>query len=1391
MTISEARNNLLQNWKNLGGRKNVIEALRNSFKGLLNVLKPVKDAFTEIFPPITAKKLYSLSKQLKDISSRFKISEKTASDLKNTFKGLFAVADILRQLFVSVFKGVFSLSGNVTSLASKILSITGAFGKLIAMLDDYIKKNDLINSSIQKVTSTINKIIETVRNFVKTLQKKLRIPSLEKLTEAFPKLLKIIQKPFSYGALSNLAKILDAILDKTNKASKAIDGFFTDMSASMKKIEESMSRNPFVKVLKKLWDICVDIAKKISKVIGKSFETLADKIESLNAEDFLAFFNSLVLLIKTIGVSKIFKDLGERVESFQNIIDRIAGVFDGIKDAEYGIVEILNSVRGCFEQYQKKLKAETLKVIAIAIGILAAAIFLLSTINAKELKNAIEAISVMFIELISGMAILSKISKNSNDFYRASSTMIALSFSMLILSSALKKVSVLKPDELKSGLLGIAGTMAIMVASLKLLGKDEKKVIKGAAGIIAFSVAVRILTKACITLSKLSWENLIKGLVGVGILLAEISLFLKFTKFNKKTIAVSSGIVILALAIKILANVCKDFSEMSWEGLAKGLSGIGILLAEISAFANLTSKTKHIISTSISLTIMGAALKIIASVLKDLSVMRWEELAKGIAGISGALASIVSALNLMPKDAINKSIALTVIGSSIKVLSYCLKEIASMSWEELAKSLLGLAGALTSITMALNFMPKNMVKIGTGLLMVSASLLVMSKALTVMGSMSWEEIAKSVTTLAGAMAILSVSLILMKKTSAGASALLIASAAISVLVPSLKALGSMSIGEIAASLIGMAGAFVVLGAASAVLGKMLPQIFALSVSIALIGAGIAAVGVGLVFAGLGLQEIAVGMLALGPSITVLTTEFLAALGIIYSSMDSVLIPLSKKSGELIAQLLKSLLKSVIESLPEIKTLIFDVLKIIFDVALEALKLSKGYIPKMVEYILDLVVNILKSITKKLPGLIKAVVDLLVALFTGVINALNSVDPEIFVKGILGLAFITAMMMALSYIAGLVPGAIAGALGASAVIAEITVMLAAFGALAQIPGLKWIVEEGGEFLQSIGTAIGQFLGGIAGGFASGMSSKMSRIGADLSDFMMNAEPFIEGAKKIDSSAMNGISALADAVLALTASNVLNGITSFFGIKASLSEFGNELSVLGRGLSEYYRETKNVDGSSIEKSSKGIAALFDMTKHIPNRGGLIGLVFGEKNLKTFANEFPKFGLAIKLYSQKVSDIDSTAVIKSAEACEILFDMLKNVPTTGGLMSMIFGETDVLGFAKNLSGFGSHLKKYGKSVKGVDVKSISNSAKATEALSTMVKNLPTNQSVNPVISWFTGQKNLVKFGETLELFAPSLKRYSVSIKGLNGKLVINSAKATEALSTMVKNLPTNQSV
>ena len=129
---SDARNELLRLWKENGGREILIEAFRNSFEALGKIIKPISEAFRDIFPPTTSEQLLNLTNGLKTFTERLKIGDETADKIKRTFAGLFAVLDMVKDAFLFVFKvagKVFGLFGGPT--AGGILELTARFGDFL------------------------------------------------------------------------------------------------------------------------------------------------------------------------------------------------------------------------------------------------------------------------------------------------------------------------------------------------------------------------------------------------------------------------------------------------------------------------------------------------------------------------------------------------------------------------------------------------------------------------------------------------------------------------------------------------------------------------------------------------------------------------------------------------------------------------------------------------------------------------------------------------------------------------------------------------------------------------------------------------------------------------------------------------------------------------------------------------------------------------------------------------------------------------------------------------------------------------------------------------------------------------------------------------------------
>lgn len=1304
---ADARNKMLQDWKDLGGRTMMIEAVKNVFEGLVSVVKPVREAFHEIFPPMTGKQLADITERVRDLTAKFKMGEESSKNLKNTFKGVFAVLDIVGQAFKAVAGGVGELIGLFLPAGNGVLSLTGSFGEYLVKLDETVKKTDVFG----KAVSTVVDIVKTAITFVKTAGEKVK------------EFGKAAGEKFDFPGFELFHSFLERVHDRMAQIGDGAGKMKSGVIVAFEMMGEALEKCKFLKVMEALWIAVKVIAGGIADAVGTMMGTLAEKLGNADFSGVLDILNSIAVGGIAVSISKFLKSVTEPLDGLNGVLEGVTGILDG--------------VRGCFEAYQTNLKAGTLLKIGAAIALLAGSIVAISLIDSDKLSASLGAITVLFANLLGAMAIFNKISSDTGKVSKACTAMIAMSVAVSILAGALKKVSDLDWGELARGLVGIAGLTAIVVASSKAMVSGQKQVMKGATSLIIFGVAIKILASACKDLSRLQWDELGRGLTGVGVLFAEIAVFLRVAKFNGKMISTATGIVILSAAMKVLASACKDFGQMEWSEIGKGLAGIGGLLAELAVFTNLAGNAKHVMSTGVALIAIGAAMKIFASAVKDFGQLQWDEIGRGLTAMGGALAEVAIAVNLMPK---------------------------------------------------------NMIGIGTGLVIVGGALEIIANCMSKFGGMQWEEIGRGLTVMGGALAELAISLNFMKGTLGGSAALLVASGALAVLAPVLSILGALSWEAIAKGLISIAGAFTIIGVAGAVLTPLVPTILALSGAFALIGVGVLTIGAGLLAAGTGLSALAIGFTALATAGAAGATAIVAALTVIVTGIAGLIPAVLTKVGEGIIAICKVIAAgapAIGEAVKAVVLTLIDVfVSCVPQLADGALQLVVGvlaalvtYTPQIVDLAFKFLIGILEGIASNLPSLIKAGVDVLVAFFAGIVDALRGIDTGALLKGIAGIGLLSAIMLALSATASLVPGAMVGILGMGAVVAEMALVLAAVGLLSKLPGLSWLIGEGGKLLQGIGTAIGQFVGGIVGGFMSGVSSQFPQIGADLSAFMNNVQPFLQGASQIQPSMMDGVKALAETVLILTAADILQGLTSWLTGGSSLSKFGEELVPFGEAMRDFSLAIGNMDGEIVANAATAGKALAEMAATIPNTGGLVSFFAGENDMTAFGKQLVPFGEAMKQFGDAITGLDLNAVTEAAIAGKAMAEMATTIPNSGGVVGFFAGENDMGEFGKQLVPFGEAMKAFGDAVRGLEADAIVNSATAGKALVELADTVP---NTGGVVAFFTGNNDVDTFGEKLVPFGEAMKAYSEAIMGLDSAAVTNSATAGKALVELANTIP-----
>lgn len=1429
---AEARNELLSEWKELGGRDKLIESFWNAWDGVASVIAPIKDAFREIFPQITAERLVEFTENLRKFTEKMKLSDEQADNLKSAFKGLFSVIKIVADVINAVVSGVFSLAKNFSDAEDKILKASAAVGEWFTNLHKSAEESNVFGKAVGGIVGALQKVIDKIKEFFG-----------------------VVKEKFDAAGFTTFLGVL-----------KAVYGFAV-----------------------KVGKVVLDVGKKIGSTILGVFKTdgISGIIDILNG----GLFGALLININ-------------------RLVSGVTGAFGGISDILKNVSGILDGVKGALEAWQKSLNAGTLLKIAKAVAILAASLFLIAMIDGEKLGNALAGLSVIFVELTLTMSKFSKMEMALKGTGRLVTVMLGVSTAVLILAAALKKLSSLSWEELTKGLVGVFALTALVVAACKELDKIKGRAIKGAANIVVFSYAIKILASACKDLSGLSWEELLKGLVGVGVLLAEVDIFLNTAKFSGKAFAACLGMIELAAAIKILASAAGDFAKMEWSEIAKGLGAIGGLLLELGLFVNLTGNAKHVFSTGLALIEIAAAMKIFASAISDFAQMSWSEIGRGLTAMAGALAEVVIALRLMPK---------------------------------------------------------NVFGIGSGLVVVGVALNIVSAALGRMGGMSWGEIAKGLAAMGGSMLILALALNGMKKTLGGAAALTVTAGALALLVPELKVLGSMSIKQVGIALAALAGSFVVLGVAAKVLKPLAGTMVKVAGAIALFGVGCA-------LAGAGILAVSVGLTALSASLVVVVASLGEVIsGVCYSIANSSKAIAAAFVGLIEAACIalkgtiplvaETLVTVLVESLTSLKTYLPQIVDLVLDMAIQLMDKLTLRVPELVNSAVNMVgrfmnaldsalgtkgmkrlIESLQSVSiifvafaktaeiisslsvkdvlkglpafalaiagfgvilaalggiSKIPGaaeviqdgakifallgeaigafigcLITGVVENLptdvsqtiaamgtvvaiVLALTPVVEALSEIEADIknvlkgmgsvalVIVGITGvlaalgglseipgfndlidkgsavlssigralglfvgslidglaqamtssfgqvakaLVAVCATMLAIGALTKIIKGinpadAAMGIAAFAVVVAGLAAIFAALGGLAQIPGFNWIIGEGGEVLCKIGLILGEFIGSIVSGLGVGLTNGLPAIGENLSDFMTAVTPFVDGAKKIDRDMMGGVKALAETILILTAADVLSGIASFIKGGSSIADFGDEIAGFGPCLKQFSDSVNGINNANVTAAANAAKALAEMAHEVPNEGGLASWFAGENNVAKFGDDIASFGTSLSEFDKNVRGITPENVTAAAEAAKSLAEMAHKVPNEGGMASWFAGDNNVAKFGDDIANFGVSLKRFDTNVSGIVPENVSAAASAAAALAEMAHKVPNEGGM---ASWFAGENNVAKFGDDIASFGVSLKRFDTNVKGIVPENVSAAASAAKALAEMADTVP-----
>ena len=755
---------------------NAVRSLSYAFLFIIDVMKPIKDAFVTIFPRIAGERIEALSDGFRRFFETLRVNETTADNIRRTFMGIFSAIDIGIMIAESVVRVMLGILGVSAPMGEGLLFISAALGDIVTRMRNFLRSSGVF----QKVVSGILAIITPV--------------------------IRGIGASFRF-----LGQAIDHFMGADVEG---VSGFFNRLAVRFEPVLNllRMFGQGFWNVLERL-KVLVPAFESIINFLSEAWSRLINALfgEDADLERNLDILNKMLTAGIFYSIIRFFTHVTETIETG-------GGFFTAIKRGMKGFLTTL-------KMYQALLSAQALIKIAIAIGILTASLIALSLIDPIKLTQALVALGTMFTLLTFILKsignLLGKSAKTFAQFAGIVGIIIALSIGIGILSGAVMMMAMLDWGQLARGVLGLAGVLTTLVGVSWMLKKSKAQMISGSMGLIALATSMFILSRVVKELGEMEWEVMTQGLLGVmGMVLAVGGAMFLMAKGGKLGFMQMLGIRSLAASLVIFQKVIEKFGEMDADKMQQGLLAMAYTLVMLSGAVAIMNAQAG--GATAMLKVAGA-MALLTGAIFILGGLPFKVVSEGLTVLGLTLGVLALGLYAIGKAGVTAVPSMIGLAGAILLLTPSLLLLGTMSREGVASALTALGGSLIALAGGIWMLGNLGAKgaAGAGVLALAAlALMLLIPTLVAFAMIPSDKIGQSLGILAFSLTAMSIALHYMEGSLKGAGALAIVAASLMLLIIPLKAFGDMEIDEIGRSLLVLVVSLGALTGVMAVLTKL-------------------------------------------------------------------------------------------------------------------------------------------------------------------------------------------------------------------------------------------------------------------------------------------------------------------------------------------------------------------------------------------------------------------------------------------------------------------------------------------------------------------------------------------------------------------------------------------
>lgn len=708
---TDARNNALKIWNELGGREAAIEGFVNIFTGIKTVVDSISGVVDSILPDIDGYDLVAFSKGFEQVTRVFKMSGDTAIDLEKTLNGLGIVLKFIGRGVITVLSPLKTFGNAIGGMLSALLRFTAVLGGWLSGFDKAVDKSRYLSENVGSIYDGFKLMFGAFKNaYVPSISfdLDLRFEGVQNMIKSASNALATFRTNLDNG-------IQEFKTNAKNTASNAAAAMLSGVSTVVKWIEGALTSvgNGLAAVgsgIKAVGDGIFGFVRGTAD----SFHRLVNAFsEAWSVEAIRDITLTAVLVGVGRGIKKAIEGAKGIITSFVDVMRSIVGTFGSISGAITSVSgaiksvsEAIKSIGDSIQAFNKSIKARTLLTMAAAIAILAGSLVLLSYAKPELFLESFLAITTFLAELTVVMQTLDKL--DGTGMGATTIGLVLLASSVAIMASALSSISKsITNENVLPAIAALITVLAGLVVSAIALSKyvsNPGQLITTSVGLIILAAAFKSISKAISAFGTIDPNVLKNGLIGLGVMLAEVALFIRMAKLDqlkhgKKVIAeIAVSLIIMVGAVSILGNMQVDKLKTGLISLATMLVALGVTISMI--------KNANMSGVAASVMAMALAMNMLMVPILVLGHINPSKLSQGLGALGLVLIGLVAALSAL--SAVSKyignfgsvSVALIALALAINMLVAPIVILSLLPFEMLKNGLLIVAGAMGALALS-------------------------------------------------------------------------------------------------------------------------------------------------------------------------------------------------------------------------------------------------------------------------------------------------------------------------------------------------------------------------------------------------------------------------------------------------------------------------------------------------------------------------------------------------------------------------------------------------------------------------------------------------------------------------------------------------------------------